>query len=113
MLDADERARKQREELNRIKREAKAFRADVQAVMALPEVRRIVWRFLSVAGVDSYAYRQKPHDMVVAAAMQDNARWWLEVIREHCPEREAQMRAEARKAERDAREGDDNEAEDE
>jgi len=113
VLDAEERARRQREDAAKAKRAAKAFRADVQAVMALPEARRLVWAFLSAAGMDSYAYRQKPHDMIVAAAMQDNARWWLGAIREHCPEREAQMRAEARKAERDAREGDDNEAEDE
>lgn len=108
-MDAAERVKRDREAA---KREAKQFRADMQVVMASPEARRVVWAFMRSAGVDSYAYRQKPHDMVVAAAMQDNARWWLSAMREHCPEREAQMRTEARKAERDAREGEASEDDD-
>ena len=101
MLDAEERAQQEREAAKRAKRAAQDFRRDVQGAFGHPEVRRVVWAFLEAAGMDSYAYRQNPHDMVVAAAIQDNARWWLDAIRSHCPERETQMRAEARKAQQD------------
>lgn len=106
MIDAyaDREAREKRER-DHAKREAAQFRADMQAVMALPEARRVVGAFLGDMGVDRLAYRQTQHDMVIAAAMQDCARWWTTAIREHCPEREAQMRAEARKAAQTAREG--------
>ena len=88
-------------DLSKIKGLRVAYSADWGYAKVDPEVRRVVWAFLEAAGLDSYAYRQSPHDMVVAAAIQDNARWWLDAIRSHCPEREAQMRADARKAQQD------------
>ena len=102
MLDHDARERREREERLRQRQLDAQFRSDVQAVMALVEGRRVVHAFLETMGVDRPAYRSEPHDMVIAAALQDGARWWVTAIRDHCPEREVQMRAEARKAEREA-----------
>lgn len=103
MFDPDERAKQERRDSLNQKRMAAQFREDVQKMMALPEARRTVWTFMVGAGMDRTACRfgSDGVDMpttLVAAAMQDNARWWLDAIRDHCPEREAQMRAEARKA---------------
>lgn len=80
------------------KRAAKQFRADAQEVMALPAMRRLLAQHFAEMGVDAPTYRTDPHNMVVAATMRDTACWWLEAMREHCPERETQMRAEARTA---------------
>lgn len=104
-------AREEREERDRKRNEAieKQLRADVQALMAQEPMRRVLWRFLSEAGVDVTAYRSDSIPMSHAIGWQDAGRWWLAAIQEHCPEREVQMRAEAR---REAREGATDEVED-
>lgn len=84
-------------------------REDIVAMMALPASRRLMARFLDTTGIDTTSYRDTPIAMGHASGWQDAARWWLEVIREHCPEREAQMRAEAK---REAREGATDESDD-
>ena len=87
---------------------ARQFREDVQAIMAMPGGRRVVGEFLQAAGADLSAYRDGATPMAHAVGWQDAGRWWLAAIREHCPEREPQMRAEANKA----REGATDEADD-
>ena len=84
------------------------FRADVQQLMGTPAMRRVLGEFLDVTGVDRTAYRSEQAPMAHAVGWQDAGRWWLAAIREHCPEREPQLRAEANKA----REGVTDEAED-
>lgn len=77
------------------------LRADVQEVLALPSGRRLVHAFLAAAGLDNTTYRNNLGDMAHAIGWQDGARWWVDLIRAHCPEREALMRAEANKQHKD------------
>lgn len=105
----EDREARQREAAEQGKRARRREREDVKAALALPETRRLLARFLADAGVDVSAYRETPTAMAFAGGWQDAGRWWLALIREHCPEREAQMRAEAK---RDAREGDTDEEND-
>lgn len=90
-----------REEARRAKFARARFRQAVQAVMGTEEGRRVVQAFMDTACIDLSPYRTEPSAMAFAVGWQDAARWWLAAIREHCPEREAQMRNEAK---RDARE---------
>lgn len=98
MYDPNQRANDEAQRRAVEKRVAKQLRADVQEVMALPAMRRLLSQHFAETGVDAPTYRTDPHNMVVAATMRDTACWWLEAMREHCPERETQMRAEARTA---------------
>lgn len=103
ILDSiDQRAADTKAERLRAQKAQKRFREDVQAFMAEPAHRRVVMEFMQVAGVDASVYQSMPTGMAFRAGWQDAGRWWLAAIRNHCPEREAQMRAEAN---RDAREG--------
>lgn len=70
---------------------------DMRKVMEMPEARRLLWEFMTVAGVDVSPLRTEVVYMSAAVAWQDAAAWWINAMRKACPEREAQMRAEARK----------------
>lgn len=109
MIDEDDRKARDKAERRRNRLAEQQFRADVQEMMGSPAARRVLNAFIAVAGIDLSAYRDTAHAMTLAVAWQDAARWWLHAIREHCPERETQMRAEAN---RDAREGTTDEATD-
>lgn len=95
ILDQDARRASDRAERARAKRASRQFRADVQSVLGTVSGRRVVFAFLQTAGVDSSAYRNNPGAMAHAIGWQDAANWWIEQIRQHCPEREGQMRQEA------------------
>lgn len=79
------------------------FREDVQTVFKSREARRLLSAFLRDSHIDGSTFRETPHTMAFVAGWQDAGRWWIDVIRQHCPEREVEMRAEAN---RDARQGD-------
>lgn len=102
ILDQDARREVERAERQQQKLRAAQLRADVQAVMATESGRRLAWAFLQEAAIDLSPFRLDPTAMAHAVAWQDAGRWWLQQIRDHCPERETDMRAEAR---RDARTG--------
>lgn len=102
MNDAfEQREQKEREQRRREKQAGVQFRADVQEVMKSEAMRRVVSRFLEDSGIERTSFSIEPTVMAHATGWQDAGRWWIAAIREHCPEREAQMRAEAN---RDARE---------
>lgn len=92
-FDADPKAEA---EARRAERALRAqFRRDVQTVFGTAEGRRVLWAFLDAAGYDVSAYRAEPAAMAHAVGWQDAAGWWINQLRRHCPEREAQMRKEA------------------
>lgn len=70
------------------------LRADVQQVMNLPAARRILWLFMQQTGMDASPFATNAMAQSHAIGMQDAGKWWLEVIRAHCPEKEAQIRRE-------------------
>lgn len=96
--DEEKRESRQREEKRRAKERADLIKADVCAVMEKPEARRLLAEFLDVAGIDVSPLRSDPIFMGAAVGWQDAASWWVNLIRKYCPERESQMRAEAKKA---------------
>lgn len=110
VLDAfDNREHAEREAAKVAKRQQQRVRDAVVSALASPDVRYLLALFWQDAGLDATSYRERPTAMAFAAGWQDAARWWQHAIREHCPEREAQLRAEAR---RTAREGATDEADD-
>lgn len=70
------------------------LRADVQQVMNLPSARRILWLFMQQTGVDASPFATNAMAQSHAIGMQDAAKWWLNLIRDHCPEKEQQIRRE-------------------
>lgn len=85
------------EERRREKARAAQFRKDVQDVFATPAARRLLGEFLQDAGADLSALRSDQLTTGHAIGWQDAARWWLQALREHCPERETQLRAESKR----------------
>ena len=81
---------------------AAQHRRDVQELMALPSMQRLLARFLEDAGEGVSPFRTDALVMAHAAGWQDAALWWLARIRAHCPEREAQVRKALREAARGA-----------
>lgn len=98
-----------REERRREKAAREKFRKAVQAVAGTVEGRHLVHEFLQVSGLDRSAFSTDPGVMQFSCGWQDGGRWWLDAIRQHCPEREAQMRNEAKQEARIAGATDENE----
>jgi hypothetical protein len=97
MEDREEQeAREKREKKYYKEREARKAE-DVRAVMEKPEMRRLVMEFFKDANVDLSPLRPDPLAMAHAVGWQDAAGFWMNLIRRYCPEREAQMRAEAKR----------------
>lgn len=71
------------------------LRQDVRTVLATPEGRRMVWLFVQAMNVDVSAFNPNAMTQSLKIGRQEAGQWWLHVIRDSCPEREAQMRAEA------------------
>lgn len=70
------------------------LRADVQQVMNIPGMRRILWLFMQQTGLDGSPFATNAMAQSHAIGMQDAAKWWLNLVRDHCPEKEAQIRRE-------------------
>ena len=71
---------------------------DIRGALDDQRVRRLLWQFVQTMGLDASPYRAEPSDTARAIGRQEAAQWWLNAIRDNCPEREAQMRAEANKS---------------
>lgn len=78
--------------------ELRELREDIRAVMADATFRRVVWSFLQAMGLDTSAFNTNAMAQSRAIGRQEAAQWWLLALRDNCPEREAQMRAEANTA---------------
>lgn len=89
-----------RRQADAARREVKKQREDFIALMELPAARRVLFDFLQVMDIDGSPFSTNGPAQSYAIGKQDAARWWLNAIRQHCPGREAQMRAEATKAAR-------------
>lgn len=107
--DQEDRERTAKSERLQVKALRTQQAAEVKALLESPEARRVLWRFLQDAGQGMTVFREGAHAMAHAAGWQDAANWWLNEIRSHCPEREAQMRAEARKRDKTNEDSDANE----
>lgn len=95
--DIDARRQAEREAKREAKLRGDLFKADVQQVMKLPAMRRILWAFLNDMGIDQSPFATNAMLQSHGIGKHDAGKWWLNVIRDNCPEREAQMRAEGDK----------------
>lgn len=86
--------RRAREEADRARLMGEQLRSDIQTVMNMAPARRILWLFMQQTGMDRSAFATNAMAQSHAIGMQDAAKWWVNLIREHCPEREAQIRVE-------------------
>lgn len=83
-----------REDRQREKWYQDQLRADIQQIMNLPAGRRILWLFMQQTGVDASPFATNAMAQSHAIGLQDAAKWWMNLIRDHCPEKEAQIRRE-------------------
>ena len=95
--DPSERRRRDAEADKEAKLRDQLLKADVQQMMKLDGVRRVVGEFLAQMGLDDSAFATNAMAQSYAIGKQDAAKWWLNLIRAYCPEKEAIIRAEARK----------------
>jgi hypothetical protein len=73
---------------------------DIRGALEDPRVRRLLWQFVQTMGLDDSPYRPEPSDQARAIGRMEAGQWWLRAIRDNCPEREAQMRAEANRSQK-------------
>jgi len=85
------------------KRRLEQVRADARAVLNTEPGRRLLWEFLQSVNVDGSPFNTNAMAQSHATGLQDAGRWWLNLIRDACPEKEAQMRAEAIRAAKERR----------
>lgn len=113
MIDQETRKRQERAEAKRQRDRADQFRKDMQDVMKLPAARRLLSAFIDTAGFDRTTFREDAGAMAYCGGWQDAARWWIDAMREHCPEQETTMRAEERRRiKQEAQQGDSSEEDD-
>lgn len=93
-----DRAGKQRKQADRDKERLRIFRDDFKHALSDERVRRVLFTFMQTVGLDASPFNTNAMAMSQTVGQQDAARWWLNAIRDICPEREAQMRAEANRA---------------
>ena len=87
-----------RKRVAREKEVTRLFRDDFKGALSDDKTRRVLWVFMQAAGLDATPFNTNAMAQSHAVGQQDAARWWLNNIRAICPEREAQMRAEANRA---------------
>lgn len=97
-LDRSVAIKQQRQQTQQDKAREEQFRRDVQLALTNKATRAVLNRFFDEAGLDTSAFN--PHGSIQAHALgkQDAAKWWINVIREHCPEQEVVLRIEAKNA---------------
>lgn len=74
------------------------LQGDVRSVLETSAGRRLIWTFIQAMGVDETPFNTNAMAQSRLIGRAEAAQWWLRAIRENCPEREAQMRAEANTA---------------
>lgn len=89
---------RQRKQTDQNKERLRLFRDDFKHALSDEKVRRVLFVFMQAVGLDGSPFNTNAMAQSHATGQQDAARWWLNAIRDMCPEREAQMRAEANRA---------------
>src|SRR5437868_6492162 len=96
LSDDEKRKRLEAAELKLAARAGEQQAEDVRAVFESPAARRLFAVFVADSGFDASQYRDNQGAMGHANGWRDACGWWMDRIREHCPEREQQFRNEAR-----------------
>lgn len=93
-LDIEERERQRRIDKKAERLANAQQRADIQEIMNTKAGRRILYAFMHQMGIDASAFSPNAMAQSHAIGRQEGAQWWVNLIREHCPEKEAQIRIE-------------------
>ena len=72
--------------------------SDIRALFKQDATRRVVLQFTESMGADISPFNTNAMMQSRGIGMQDAARWWMDLVREYCPEQEVVMRNEARAA---------------
>lgn len=94
MLTEEQREARRREEEQRRKLHAAKLREAARLVFKIPEARFLFGEFFHDAGMDVSPMRDTDRATYHAIGWQDSGSWWVNAIRAHCPEREAEIRKE-------------------
>lgn len=97
-FEVNEDAERERKKIQKFQEQQ--FKDDFVKLMSTPGNRRVVFDFINLMQIDGSPFNTNSMAQSHGIGMQDAARWWLKAIRDCCPEREAQMRAEANTAAR-------------
>lgn len=89
---------RQREADKLVKAANDQLASDVRALFKQEPMRRLALAFMEAMGADSSPFNTNAMAQSAAIGRQDAARWWLDLVREFCPEQEVVMRNEARAA---------------
>lgn len=100
VFDPEARRAEREKSIKVSKARADRFKADLKDTLSRPEARRILWAFLQHSNVDGTAYQSNAMGMAYGTGLQDGGKWWINAIREFCPEQEAVIRREGLKYDR-------------
>lgn len=95
-LDSESSRRRDRDERKRLADQEEIFRKDFQQLLSTPGARRVLYRFIAEMGLDTSPFNTNAMAQSRSIGLQDAAKWWINAIREHCPEREAMLRIEGK-----------------
>lgn len=73
------------------------FGDDVRSVFRTEQGRRVLFAFLEKIGFDASAFNTNAMAQSYRIGQKDAGQYWIDLIREHCPEIERKMRVEADK----------------
>lgn len=76
------------------KEEQRRFKSALQDMMRNPSARLLFAEFFEAMGLDSSAFNTNSMAQANAIGRQDAARWWVNAIRQACPEQEVAIRVE-------------------
>lgn len=102
-MSFDFESRDKKTEAAAVKRLVEQMHSDAKSVLETTAGRRLVWAFIQSTGIDASPFSTNAMAQTRTVGLQDGARWWLELIRDACPEREAQMRADSIRAAKERR----------
>src|SRR5262245_39145319 len=81
---------------------SKQFKQDFRELMKMEPMRRLLNQILRGMAVDGSPFNTNAMAQSHAIGMQDAAKWWLNNVRDLCPEQEVRMRNESALADREA-----------
>jgi hypothetical protein len=90
--DMEEQAAQRRREAKAQRMAREQLRADVQNLLNSPGARKVLAQFLLAMRIDDSPFSNNGLEQAHGVGLQDAARWWLNMVRDHCPEKEPQIR---------------------
>lgn len=90
--DMDAQAAQRRREAKAARMARDQLRTDVQTMLGVPGARKVLAQFMLAMRIDDSPFSSNGLEQAHGIGLQDAARWWINMIRDHCPEKEHQVR---------------------